>query len=104
MLFVFPVIVWLGASGKTTDKVSTGICKFLGEISYPLYAVHYPTMYLFYAYIGFPQIRRTPEECWPWMVALVIGNIALAFAALKLYDEPVRRRLSNLHRSDRLKG
>ena len=104
VLFVFPVIVWLGASGKTTDKISTGICKFLGEISYPLYAVHYPTMYLFYAYIGFPQIRRTPEECWPWMVALVIGNIALAFAALKLYDEPVRRRLSNLHRSDRLKG
>lgn len=96
VLFVFPVIVWIGASGSTTDKTSTGICKFLGEISYPLYAVHYPTMYLFYAYIGFPQTWRTPEECWPWMVALVIGNIALAFAALKLYDEPMRRRLSKI--------
>ena len=95
VLLVFPVVVWIGASGETTDRTSTGICKFLGEISYPLYAVHYPTMYLFYAYIGFPQTWRTPGECWPWMVALVIGNVALAFAALKLYDEPVRRRLSH---------
>lgn len=91
VLFVFPVVVWIGASGVTTDKTSAGICKFLGEISYPLYAVHYPTMYLFYAYIGFPETWRTPGECWMWMVALVIGNILLAFAALKLYDEPVRR-------------
>lgn len=94
VLFVFPVVVWIGASGTTTGRTSTSICKFLGEISYPLYAVHYPTMYLFYAYIGFPQTWRTPAECWPWMAALVAGNIVLAFAALKLYDEPVRRRLS----------
>ena len=51
-------------------------------------------MYLFYAYIGFPETWRTPGECWPWMVALVAGNIILAFLALKLYDEPVRRWLS----------
>ena len=94
VLFIFPVIVWIGASGSTTDRTSTGICKFLGELSYPLYAVHYPTMYLFYAYIGFPETWRTPGECWPWMVALVVGNIILAYAALKLYDEPVRRALS----------
>ncbi len=39
---VFPLIVYLGASGKTTDKATTRICKFLGDISYPLYMVHYP--------------------------------------------------------------
>lgn len=94
VLLVFPVVVWTGASGATTDSASSGICKFLGEISYPLYAVHYPTMYLFYAYIGFPETWRTPGECWPWMVALVAGNVILAFAALKLYDEPLRRRLA----------
>ena len=32
---VFPLIVYLGASGKTTDKATTRICKFLGDISYP---------------------------------------------------------------------
>lgn len=118
VLLVFPVVVWIGASGAASERTSTeaqsatsdsisteaqgaanstissGICKFLGEISYPLYAVHYPTMYLFYAYIGFPETWRTPGECWPWMAALIAGNIILAFLALKLYDEPVRRWLS----------
>ena len=36
ILFIFPVLVWLGASGKTTDKRSTQICKFSGDISFPL--------------------------------------------------------------------
>ena len=35
IILIFPVLVWLGASGKTTDKRSTQICKFLGDISYP---------------------------------------------------------------------
>ena len=28
IILIFPVLVWLGASGKTTDKRSTQICKF----------------------------------------------------------------------------
>ena len=51
IIFVFPVLVWLGASGSTTDKTSTRICKFLGDISFPLYIIHYPFMYLFYAWL-----------------------------------------------------
>ena len=91
---IFPLIVYLGASGNTTDKFSSGICKFLGDISYPLYIVHYPSMYLFYAYIGFPNTFRTPSETWIWQIVLFAGNIILAYAALKLYDEPVRKWLS----------
>ena len=45
----FPLLVFLGASGKTTDKVTARVCKFLGDISYPLYMVHYPLIYLYYA-------------------------------------------------------
>ena len=37
---LFPLLVCLGASGKTTDRVTTRVCKFLGDISYPLYMVH----------------------------------------------------------------
>ena len=51
VIVVFPFLVWLGASGTTTDKQSTKICKFLGDISYPVYVVHYPLMYLFYAWL-----------------------------------------------------
>lgn len=92
----FPFVVLLAASGQTTDPLTTRLCNFMGDISYPLYAIHYPTMYLFYAYIGFPQTWRTPAETWPWMIVLVAGNIALAYLVLKLYDQPVRKWLSKL--------
>lgn len=94
ILFFFPMIVYLGASGKTTDKKSSAICKFLGDISFPLYMVHYPFMYLFYDYIGFPNTFRVPADTWPYHLLLFFGNIALAYLCLKLYDEPVRKYLA----------
>ena len=30
----FPLLVYLGASGKTTDRTTARICKFMGDISY----------------------------------------------------------------------
>lgn len=51
IIVAFPTLVWIGASGTTTDKKSTQICKFLGDISYPIYVIHYPFMYLFYAWL-----------------------------------------------------
>ena len=38
IFLVFPALVWLAASGKTTDRRTTQICKFSGDISLPLYA------------------------------------------------------------------
>ena len=37
IIFIFPVIVSMGAGGKVTGKYSSRICKFLGDISYPIY-------------------------------------------------------------------
>ena len=50
-IVLFPAIVWLAASGRTTDRITTRVCKFLGDISYPLYMVHYPFIYLYYAWV-----------------------------------------------------
>lgn len=93
ILFIFPVLVWIGASGKTTDKRSTQICKFLGDISFPLYAVHYPLMYLFYAWLIDNKLY-TFGEVWPTALMVYIGSILLAYLCLKCYDEPVRRWLT----------
>lgn len=92
VIFVFPLLVWLGASGRTTDNVSSRICKFLGDISYPLYIVHYPSMYLFYAWVW--NNGLTFGQVWPVPLALFFGNILLAYLCLKLYDEPLRRWLA----------
>jgi peptidoglycan/LPS O-acetylase OafA/YrhL len=93
ILLVFPAIVWFTASGTTTGKVSSRLCKFLGDISYPLYIVHYPVMYLFYAWL-IENKHYTLGETWPVVIMVFAINIALAYACLKLYDEPVRRWLT----------
>jgi peptidoglycan/LPS O-acetylase OafA/YrhL len=88
----FPLLVYLGASGKTTDKITTRICKFMGDISYPLYMVHYPFIYLYYAWVKNENL--TFVQSLPGALALVIGSVILAYLCLKLYDEPVRKFLS----------
>ena len=91
-ILIFPMLVYLGASGKTTDKHSARICKFLGDISYPLYMVHYPLIYLYFGWVK--KENLTFAEAWPEALALVLGSIVLAYISLKLYDEPVRRYLT----------
>ena len=95
IIVVFPVVLWLGASGTTTDRFSTRVCKFLGDISYPVYIVHYPLMYLFYAWLRRTQ-QTTLAQTWPQALAVCAGSVVLAYVLLKLYDEPVRRRLTRL--------
>ena len=89
---VFPVLVWLGASGQTTDRHSARVCKFLGDISYPLYMVHYPFIYLYYAWVKNEGL--TFVQSLPGAAALVVGSIALAWVCLRFYDMPVRRWLA----------
>ena len=91
-VLVFPVLVYLGASGKATDRGTAKVCKFLGDISYPVYIVHYPFMYLFYVWLW--KENLTFSETWPVAVGLFFGNILLAYLCLKLYDEPVRKWLT----------
>lgn len=90
---IFPALVWIAASGKTTDKQSTRICRFLGDISFPLYAIHYPLMYLFYAWLIKNKLY-TFTECWQMATLVYTGSILLAYLCLKCYDEPVRKWLS----------
>lgn len=90
-IVIFPLAVWLGASGTADKKLTFGICKFLGDISYPVYIIHYPFMYYFYSWVwknGF-----TFGQVWPVAVCIFVGSIILAYAFLKLYDTPVRKML-----------
>lgn len=94
VLIAFPLLVWLGASGKTTDRRSSAVCKFCGDISYPVYVIHYPSMYLFYAWVWNNDIAFA--QAWPVGLGLIIGNILLAWVILKVYDLPVRKWLSRV--------
>jgi len=92
VILVFPLLVYFGASARITNEATNRVCKFLGDISYPLYMVHYPFIYGYYAWVKNENL--TFMESLPGAAALVAGSILLAWISLKLYDEPVRRYLT----------
>ena len=100
VVFVFPLLVWTGASELTTDTTTTRVSTFLGNLSYPLYAVHYPLMYLFYAHIGFHgdlvPISKL-ADVWHVAIALPVACIVLGWLFFRYYDLPLRRLLSKTY-------
>ncbi len=96
VILMFPCLVWLGASQLSIGNVTHRVSHFLGELSYPLYAVHYPLMYLFYAHIGFNGDLvpiAVMDDVWPVALALPLACILLAWLSWRFYDRPVRRYL-----------
>ena len=89
---IFPMLVRLAACGSC-GVATARACSVLGEISYPLYIVHYPIMYLFYAWLIEKKVY-TLNECLGVAALVVVSSIVLALLCLKLYDEPVRRWLT----------
>ena len=88
IIFFFPLIVFLGASGEVKSKYASRICKFFGDISYPIYITHYPIIYV---YTGWVFDNKVPfKDALPVSLLVFTSCIALAYACLKLYDEPVR--------------
>ena len=87
----FPLVIWTAArcDGGRVRPFAT----FLGNISYPLYAIHYPLIYL---YIGWINGGITPFGPYAWCtpVALFVIAIAAAWLVSQCYDRPVRRWLS----------
>ena len=97
VIVVFPVLVWLGASELSVGLATQRVSRFLGDLSYPLYAIHYPLMYLFYAHIGFSG-ELVPiakfSETWPAALGVALGSLLLAWLSFHFYDLPLRRWLT----------
>ncbi len=92
IIVLFPLIVAMGAGENVTKGVPLRVCKFLGVLSYPLYITHYPLIYIYTAWVI--ERRVTPLAGAMVGVLLLVTAIAIAYACLKLYDEPVRAWLS----------
>jgi peptidoglycan/LPS O-acetylase OafA/YrhL len=93
ILFVIPLIVSLGAGSGLAAGRAGRLCTFLGEISYPLYITHFPLICMLASWHGSHPDATNGQE-----IALSTGLFVLAvfnaWAALKLYDLPVRKWLS----------
>jgi peptidoglycan/LPS O-acetylase OafA/YrhL len=89
VILIFPLIVSIGAGGIINHPQSARICKFLGDISYPLYITHYPLIYVYTAWVVNNNVPLGTKGLLVGLL-LAIVSIGLAYGCLKLYDEPVR--------------
>ena len=94
ILFVFPLIVSFGAGSASPCGWLGKLCKFSGEISFPLYITHFPLICMLASWRGtHPNV--TSAQTGTLCVGLYILAVFNAWAALKLYDAPVRKWMSN---------
>jgi len=94
VLFVFPLVVAMGAGSRVTGRRSMAVCKFLGDISYPIYITHFPLIYMHKAWaMGHTDLPLSTHivVC----VGLFFIAILTAYMLLKVYDEPAREWLKH---------
>jgi peptidoglycan/LPS O-acetylase OafA/YrhL len=95
---LFPALVYCGALIKTPAYL-TGICVFLGNISYPIYLLHAPiTDALNSKSVSIFAMRHHAIARF-FLPAVILLAIAIAYLATKFYDVPVRRLLTKRYNS-----
>lgn len=88
VIIYYPLLISLGAGAKLRTA-ETKLCKFSGDISYPLYMTHYLVIWMFASYY---TTYKPSNATLAMIVALgVTILIALAYFWLKVYDEPIRK-------------
>ncbi|WP_223649490.1 acyltransferase family protein [Hymenobacter psoromatis] len=87
VLFYFPFLVALGAGASAAAPLQA-ICRFSGEISYPLYMIHYPFLWIFLSYVE----KNKPSLNQMTLIILIAAVllIMLAYSGLKFLDVPIR--------------
>ncbi len=92
IIIAFPIIVAIGA-GSSIDGRWARLCKFSGAISYPIYILHYPFIYIYTEWISLK--KPAAAHIFPVAAGLLLFFVLLAYMALKFYDEPVRKWLKS---------
>ncbi len=91
VIFYFPLLILLGIGAGSLNGMVKICCKFLGDISYPLYIIHYPFIWLFMSYVAL----KHPSL--PQMTMIItLGTMLLivfSYLVLKYLDEPLRKYL-----------
>ena len=92
VLFIYPLIV-VGGANVEPKGLAARWAYFSGELSYPLYILHDPFFSLVAAASLMIGLKQQPSSVPESMVRFAV-IVALAWITFKIYDEPLRRRLS----------
>ncbi len=97
VLFYFPFIILLGA-GATLSPRRTKICIFSGNISYPLYMIHYTAIWFFGDYYNSHDVSNIEAALIITISTIIL--IAISYLVLIVYDQPIRRYLTSKRKSN----
>lgn len=89
-----PLTVWLGSRRIVLSQRTRNACDFLGRLSYPLYLAHYPLLYMFFMWMDTHHDASFGKLAF-MSSATFLMCLGAAYAALKLWDEPVRKWLTS---------
>jgi len=96
LIILLPVIVLIGAGSQPATRFGEKACHFLGELSYPLYLVHYPIHYVFYGWLS------DHKPAWslklPVALGVYVSCLLLAYIVMRFVDTPIRHRLARFTR------
>lgn len=90
IICIFPLIIYIGASGRISGTLTKKFSKILGNLSYPIYITHFPLIYIYSAWVS-----RNPQAETVYLVAYGVLTFLLAtvigYITFYYYDEPFRR-------------
>ena len=91
IIFYFPLLIMLGAGARFSERAGR-ICRFFGNISYPLYMTHYAAIWIFGQYV-------TNHKLSAGQLAVVVASgvlllLGVAYVVMRWYDIPLRRYLT----------
>jgi peptidoglycan/LPS O-acetylase OafA/YrhL len=92
---LFPLVIVAGATSPARGRLA-GLCRLCGEISYPLYMIHWPVVRLYADWVWTGDAPHGPALALG--AALALGLPLAAWATARLYDEPVRAWLGGRRR------
>ncbi|MVM34114.1 acyltransferase family protein [Spirosoma sp. HMF4905] len=93
VLIYFPFLIALGA-GTRPGAAMAKICRFSGEISYPLYMVHYPFIWLVLSYM---EVKKPPIGQLTMITLMgVFLLICFAYVVMRFLDIPIRNYLKRV--------
>ena len=91
VMLAFPLLLALGA-GTIAQGPVRSFCIFTGRLSYPLYMTHIWAVWLFGNYLA--AMKPGKAEMYLAAAAVFAGSVLLGYIALRFYDEPVRKWLT----------
>ncbi|MFD2968989.1 acyltransferase family protein [Sphingobacterium bambusae] len=93
VILYFPFLIALGAGASLSNPLEK-ICRFLGNLSYPLYMTHYCVIWAFGAYLQSPSFHQGTVS---YVIALgSLLLIAFGYIVMRFIDKPIRKKMANM--------